>query len=140
MATEIIVQLEQVGATASEARIRAHALTIDRPETKGGSDRGPMGGEVLLAALGGCFSSTLFAAIIGRGADVRDVRITVTGSLAETPSRFERIVMQVRATSDDPRGFERLVAVAERGCIVANTLRPAVDLVVETQVDALDGG
>jgi putative redox protein len=140
MATEISVQLEQVGATTSEARIRTHALTIDRPATKGGSDRGPMGGEVLLAALGGCFSSTLFAAIIGRGADVRDVRITVTGTLAEAPSRFERIVMQVRATSDDARAFERLVAVAERGCIVANTLRPAVDLVVETQVDALAAG
>jgi putative redox protein len=140
MATEIIVQLDQVGETASEARIRTHSLTIDRPETKGGSDRGPMGGEVLLAALGGCFSSTLFAAIIGRGADVRDVRITVTGTLAEAPSRFERIVMQVRATSDDARAFERLVAVAERGCIVANTLRPAVDLVVETQVDALAAG
>jgi putative redox protein len=136
MASDITVQLERVGATTSEARIRTHTVLVDRPAAKGGSDRGPMGGELLLAALGGCFSSTLFAAIAARGAHVGEVTVTVVGTLAEAPGRFERIALQVRGVSDDPSGFERLVAVAERGCLVANTLRGAVELHVEALAEA----
>jgi putative redox protein len=139
MATEIVVQLERVGPTTSEASVRSHRTLVDRPEAKGGADRGPMGGELLLASLGGCFASTLYAAISGRGADVRDVGITVTGTLEEQPSRFSAIALTVTAHTDDAGGFERLVAVAERGCIVANTLRGAVDLQVSTVVRPSDG-
>jgi putative redox protein len=128
MAGEIQVHLRQVGPTTSEASVRSHRALVDRPEAKGGADRGPMGGELLLAALGGCFSSTLFAAIAGRDADVRDVEVQVVGTLEDGPSRYSAITMTVTATAADAKAFERLVAVAERGCIVANTLRDAVDL------------
>jgi putative redox protein len=131
MASEITVVLEQVGPTTSEAHIRSHSVTIDRPVAKGGADHGPMGGELLLAALAGCFSSTLYAAIAARGADVRDVSVTVTGRLVDSPTRYEAVAMRVEAQNSDARAFERLVAVAERGCIVANTLRSGVELTVE---------
>lgn len=129
---EITVHVVQVGPTTTEASIRSHRVTVDRPEAKGGHDRGPMGGELLLAALGGCFASTLFAAVAGRGAEVRDVDVRVVGALVDGPSRFASIAMTVTATTSDPAALEHLVAIAERGCIVSNTLRHAVTLQVES--------
>jgi putative redox protein len=131
MASEIQVRLRQVGPTTSEASVRGHRLRIDRPAAKGGADEGPMGGELLLAALGGCYSSTLYAAIAARDADVHDVHVDVVGTLEELPSRYSAIAMTVTATTSDVTALEHLVAVAERGCIVANTLRRAVELRVE---------
>ena len=59
---EMTVALAQRGQTASVASIRDHTIVMDRPSSHGGSDAGPMGGETLLAAVGGCFMSTFYAA------------------------------------------------------------------------------
>jgi ferredoxin len=60
---EIKAQVVQVSETAAEGIARNHKVFIDRPEAKGGSDKGAMGGELFLVALGGCFMSNLLAAI-----------------------------------------------------------------------------
>jgi putative redox protein len=130
MANIIEVQVNQAGPATSEAAIRTHRVLVDRPVAKGGDDRGPMGGELLLAALGGCFMSNLLAAIRAREAAVSNVRATVAGTLAESPSRFEAIEMRVAADCDDRELLEKLVTIAERSCIVANTLHRAVTLSV----------
>lgn len=133
MATEIVVQLTKTGTTASLASIRSHSVVIDRPTSKGGADQGPMGGELLLAALGGCFGSTLFAALDGRGMDVHDIGITVSGTLEEAPNRFSAIHMRVVGDTADQERFERMVNIAERSCIVANTLKHEVRLSVQVE-------
>ena len=130
MANVIEVEIHQAGPATSEAAIRTHRVLVDRPVAKGGEDRGPMGGELLLAALGGCFMSNLLAAVRAREAAVSNVRASVAGTLAESPSRFEAIEMSVAADCDDRQLLEKLVAMAERACIVANTLRQAVRLTV----------
>jgi putative redox protein len=104
---------------------------IDRPETKGGRDRGPMGGELLLSALGGCFASNLFAAARARDITLEDVTISVTGALDESHARFSAISVRVSGAGADPAALEKLIAIAERACIVANTLRAAVRLSIE---------
>ena len=129
----ITVRLTQIGPTTMASEIRGHAVTVDRPEAKGGHDQGPMGGELLLAALGGCFSSNLLAAIQARGAQLRDVQVEVAADPAEAPARFARIVMTVRARCDDPDLLAKLVTMAERACIVANTLKGGVDLHVRSE-------
>ena len=62
----ITVTLNQVDDATTKAHIRDHNIMIDRPESKGGHDAGAMGGELVLAALGGCFNSNLLAAIKAR--------------------------------------------------------------------------
>jgi len=124
----ITVTLDQTGPTTSTATIRTHTVAIDRPEAKGGSDEGAMGGELLLASLGGCFASNLYAAIAARNADMQDVRITVEGDLAESPSRYEAIRMHVTASCPDAEQLAKLVTMSERACIVANTLKGSVAL------------
>ena len=54
MANEIKIHLRQVSTSTTEATLRTHQVMIDRPTAKGGTDRGPMGGELFLAAVGGC--------------------------------------------------------------------------------------
>ncbi len=124
----ISVTLEQQNATATLATIRQHEVTIDRPKSKEGTDAGPMGGELLLAALGGCFMSNLLAAIRVRELAIDEIKTIVVGTLAGSPTRFESIELQISARCDDAPMLAKVVTIAERGCLVANTLRSAVEL------------
>ena len=127
--TEINVDLHQVSSATSEAGMRTHCVLIDRPEEKGGTDKGPMGGELFLASIGGCFMSNLLAAISARKADISDVRAQVKGMVAEAPSRFSAI--ELRVTANGPiEQVERLVEIADKGCIMMNTLRGKLDIVI----------
>jgi putative redox protein len=127
------VEIEQVGPSTGQATARTHSVFVDRPAEKDGSDRGPMGGEYLLVSLGGCFLSTLLAAIRTREADVSNVHVSVIGTVGGVPERFESMVVHVRATYHDEDAMRKLVAIAERGCLVTNTLKDAVNLSVRLE-------
>jgi len=128
MANDIHVRIRQIGDSTSEAAIRTHTVRIDRPVPKGGDDQGPMGGELFLAAIGGCFMSNLLAAIKAREANAANARVEVVGTLEESPARFTLVELRVTADCPDAALFERLVEIAERGCIMVNTLKGKLDL------------
>jgi putative redox protein len=130
MANAVTIQLCQVSATASEAQIGHHRIIVDRPAAKGGSDSGPMGGELFLASIGGCFMSNLLAAIRSREAGISGVQTEVIGTQGEQPARFTAVELTVTADPCDRELLERMVTIAERGCIMVNTLRGAVELKV----------
>ena len=130
MANEMKIEIRRISPSATEAAIGRHRVVIDRPVAKGGGDAGPMGGELFLAAVGGCFMSNLLAAIRAREAEISDVRVQVVASLADSPARFEEIELRVAAESPDPELLERLVEIADRGCIMMNTLRGKLDVKV----------
>lgn len=136
MTNQITVSFIQQSETTTAAVIRDHSVLIDRPRSKNGTDLGPMGGELLLAALGGCFMSNLLAAVRARNADVTGIRATVVGSLAEAPTRFSAIDLRIEAACPDPALLHKLVTIAERGCLVAATLRPAVELTFTVAAEA----
>ena len=133
MSRTISVDVEQVGPSTGSATARTHTVFVDRPLDKGGNDRGPRGGEYLLIAIGGCFLSTLLAAIKTRDADVSDVRVSVVGTIDGTPERFESMALHVTAKYADEAVMHKLVKIAERGCLVSNTLKDAVRLTVIVQ-------
>jgi putative redox protein len=114
--------VEQVGSSTSNGTVRTHTVVIDRPAAKGGTDRGPMGGEYLLIALGGCFMSNLLAAARTREAEIAGARVKVTGTIEGTPERFTAFTLSIAATCE-PETLRKLVTVAERACIVSNTLK-----------------
>ena len=120
--TEMKIELRQVSESTSEASLRNHHVLIDRPEEKGGVDRGPMGGELFLASIGGCFMSNLLAAIRARKAEVSGVRTQVIGTIIEAPARFSAIEVHVTANGAIEE-IGQLVEVADKGCIMMNTLR-----------------
>jgi putative redox protein len=130
MPTTLHADLEQDGPSTSKATVRSHTVFVDRPVAKGGADRGPVGGEYLLVALGGCFSSHLLAAIRAREAPVTGVRVSVNGTLDGSPERFTAFEVSVDATCTDPGLLRKLVEIAERACQVVGTLRLAAPVVV----------
>ena len=136
MPRTISVDVEQVGSSTGSAAARSHTVFVDRPIEKGGSDRGPLGGEYLLIALGGCFLSTLLAAARTREADVSDVRVSVVGTIGGVPERFESMAVRVSAAYSDADLMRKLVAMSERGCLVTNTLKNAVTLSVTLEASA----
>jgi putative redox protein len=121
------IQLQQVSTSASEAALRSHRVLIDRPNDRGGTDSGPMGGELFLASIGGCFMSTLLAAIRARNADVSNVRAEVIGTIAETLTRVSSMELNVEAQGSTEE-IARLVAIADKGCMMMNTLRGVLDV------------
>ena len=85
---EIGVSLRPVGGSVVVGRARDHTVTIDRPKEKEGTDAGPMGGELLLLALGGCYASTFLAALKAEdpGADASEVGFHIDGTLVSAPT------------------------------------------------------
>jgi len=125
---EIKIQLRQTAPSTSEATVRTHKFFVDRPAAKGGADEGPMGGEYFLAAVGGCFMSTLLAAVRAREAAISNIQTEVAGTMADNPARFTAIDLHVSADFRDRELFEKLVQIAENGCIMVNTLKGKIDL------------
>lgn len=128
MADQIQIAVAAVSDSSSEAVIRDHRVRFDRPVTKGGGDSGPMGGEVFLASIAGCFMSNLLAAMRTREIKATDIQTVVTGMVDGTPPRFVGIDLKVRGEGVDRDAMEKLVEIAGRGCIMVNTLRDKMDL------------
>jgi putative redox protein len=140
-ATILHADLEQSGPSVCKATVRAHTLFVDRLPAKGGTDRGPMGGEYLLVALGGCFSSHLLAAIRAREAAISDVHVAVSGTLDDSPGRFTAFDVAVSAACTDNDLLQKLVLIAERACQVIGTLKLAAPVrvtVTQRQAAAQD--
>lgn len=136
MSRTVSVEIHQVGPSTGSATARSHTVFVDRPVEKGGSDRGPLGGEYLLISLGGCFLSTLLAAVRTREADVSNVRVSVTGTIGGVPERFESMTLHVSAKYTDEDLMRKLIALSERGCLVTNTLKDAVLMTVQLEKSA----
>ena len=132
----ITVHLEAVSPFTTEAKIRTHRVKVDRPEAKGGTDQGPMGGELFLAAVGGCFMSNLLAAIRARESDLGGIHAEVEGTLGEAPARFTSLELRVSAQHGDLEVLSKLVEIADRGCIMLNTLRGHVEFHIRIAVAA----
>ncbi|MET0047333.1 MAG: OsmC family protein [Sedimenticola sp.] len=126
----IHVTVDQVDHSASKGHAREHSLIMDRSEAKGGQNKGPLGGETLLLGLGGCFMSNLLAAAKARDIEISDAKTEIAAELADTPARYTDIHMKITARCEPSDELEKLVTIAERGCIAVNTLSRAVDLTI----------
>jgi putative redox protein len=134
MANQITIRAEQESLTTTRASVRDHTILIDRPEAKGGTDLGAMGGEILLMSLAGCFMSNLLEIVRTREAAISNIVVDVAGTLSEDkPTRYVAIDMQVAARCEDHDELEKFVLMAERGCIVANSLKQGIELNVSVK-------
>ncbi len=72
--------------------------------------------------------SNLLGAIRAREAAVSGVRIQVSGTIDETPERFTEITLTVTAQHNDSDLVRKLLTIAERACIVSNTLKNSLSI------------
>ncbi|MEV7025711.1 OsmC family protein [Kitasatospora sp. NPDC093558] len=122
---DISVTLHPVGGSVVEGQARTHSVTVDRPVEKEGTDAGPMGGEYLLLALGGCYLSTFLAALKASDpdADPSGVQVRVDGALVPAPTRFSELTVTVSAPAALEGVLTKPLLKAERGCIVHNSIK-----------------
>jgi putative redox protein len=130
MAPGLRVTVRQIGPSTGEGSVRGHAVKTDRPMEKGGSDQGPMGGELMLIGLGGCFLSNLLAAARERGDPLTGVEVEVSAGVTGPPTRYTDVEIRVKVDGADPDHLGRLVLIAERGCIATATLRAGSPITV----------
>ena len=65
----------------TEAAMRDHSITVDEPESLGGTDKGPNPIELVLAALGTCQEITYQAYAAAMGIPLEGVSVTVEGDI-----------------------------------------------------------
>ncbi|MCX6090934.1 MAG: OsmC family protein [Atribacterota bacterium] len=92
------------------------------------SDAGHWPTEYVLAALGSCFSGTVFAYAKNKNYPLEKVAIKMKGELGSAPSRIQKIDMAVELIGNlTLEEKERIIKTGERACTVMNTLRNGVE-------------
>jgi putative redox protein len=86
-------------------------------------------GEPFLAAIEAVSRAT-FCSHKGVAGEVSAVQTEVIATPSGSPPRFTEIELCVSAECADRELLEKLVEIAERGCIMMNTLRGKLDLQV----------
>src|SRR5215468_8871003 len=114
----INVKLTRTGSVSSKAQVRHHTVLIDRPTSSAGTDTGPMGGELFLVALGGCYMSNLLAVANERSFEMQDLLVEVSGDIVD--GRFGHATVEVLASVGSEEELVSVVAEAESKCLVAN--------------------
>ena len=99
-------------------------VVIDRPPGRaGGTGLGFNGAELLGLALGGCFANDLNYAAEALGVAIERLAITVTVTLDGEPLVATAAAMTVDVALAGGRDPAPVIARAEAGCTIANTLR-----------------
>jgi len=126
---QIKITLEQHAETSMRLKNDDFEIVVDRPVAKGGGGAGLMGGQYLLTGIAGCFCSTFFAAAQARNIKVEGLTVQVIASVSEDlPKRFTDVKLEVsHERSSDPDSFEKLLKMAEQGCISVNTVKHAMN-------------
>lgn len=88
------------------------------------SSNGLVGGEYLLVGIGGCFSSNLLAAAQSRKVRIIGLKVEVTAKISEAHKSFNEINLNISyGYCSSPNEFEKLLKIAENGCISINTFK-----------------
>jgi putative redox protein len=75
-------------------------VTIDRSKEAGGLGLGFNGGELLLLAIGGCYSNDIYREAAKRGIAVNSVRVKVDADWSGDPVRAQNVSFSVIVEAD----------------------------------------
>jgi len=119
----------------------SRTLTIDRPIEAGGMGLGYNGGELLLLALGACFTNDTFREAAKRGIDVRSIEVEVQGDWGGDPIRAQNVKYSVSVEANVPKtAILDLVAHTNQVAEIHNTLRMGAQVtLVNAQAESVDG-
>ena len=129
----------------SEASLREHRLTIDEPESLGGTDAGPNPVELVLAALGTCQEITYRAYATALGIPLDHVSVRIDGDIDlrgffavddSVRAGYQSIKGTVTLRSSAPEAeLQKLRSVVNAHCPVLDVLTNPVpvDLALEVE-------
>jgi len=88
------------GGMLFESKIGNHTVTIDVPESMGGSDRGPMPPQLFVASLGSCIGAFVAQYCEKNGIDDEGMSVDMIFDKAADPTRL----VNLKATVNLPKG------------------------------------
>jgi putative redox protein len=99
-------------------------VTIDRAKESGGEGLGFNGGELLLLAIGGCYSNDVYREAAKRGIVVHSVSVRVSADWGGNPVRAQNVSFSVKVEADasEPDILE-LIRHTDRIAEIPNSLR-----------------
>ncbi|HTS36508.1 MAG TPA: OsmC family protein [Candidatus Solibacter sp.] len=99
-------------------------VTIDRSKEAGGLGLGFNGGELLLLAIGGCYSNDIFREAAKRGLKVQNVQVEVSADWGGDPVRAQNVAFAV-AIEAEAREEEilELIRHTDQVAEIPNSLR-----------------
>lgn len=104
-------------------------LTIDRPEDAGGLGLGYNGGELLLLALGACYTNDIYREAMKRGIEVRSLSVEVQADWGGDPVRAQNVTYSAVVEADAPETAIRdLIEHTDRVAEIHNSLRRGTDV------------
>ena len=128
----------------TEARLREHVLTVDEPESLGGTDAGPNPVELILAALGTCQEITYRAYATALGIPLDSVSVELEGDIDlrgffavddSVRPGYEAVRGTVKiASSADPEALEMLRRAVNAHCPVLDIISQPVPVTLELEV------
>ena len=105
--------------------VRSHELTVDEPESNGGTDEGPNPQEMLAVSLASCTAITIEMYARRKGWNIGDVGVDVDYEPAQrgSPTRFRTVVNFPKELPEEQR--ERLMQIGAK-CPVHRVLEGEV--------------
>jgi uncharacterized OsmC-like protein len=104
-------------------------ITIDRAKEAGGLGLGFNGGELLLLAIGGCYSNDVFREAAKRGIAVKNVQVTVNADWGGEPVRAQNVSFDVVVEADATEAeIVDLIRHTDRVAEIPNSLRMGTDV------------
>ncbi|HZR64443.1 MAG TPA: OsmC family protein [Terriglobales bacterium] len=99
-------------------------VTIDRAKEAGGHGLGFNGGELLLLAIGGCYSNDIFREAAKRGISVHLVIVTVSADWGGDPVRAQNVQMSVEVKAEaSEEQIQDLIQHTDAIAEIPNSLR-----------------
>lgn len=133
MGTVTVELRNVVGTEAALGWAGNHTVIIDRPEGKaGGMGLGFNGAQMLALALGGCFCNDLRYVAQDLGVSIRSLTVSVTVRLEGEPLLTTNATMSVACELIDGIDPRLLIEKAKETCMVSNSLRKGIPVVIET--------
>ncbi len=131
MSLEFSVNVEWSGSGRDgEGAVRTggQRVAYAAPASMGGKGTGSSPEELLLAAVGSCYSATLFRVLERRGLPVGEVAVDVSGFVEDYPAaaRFAQILVQPTIVGGDAALLERYGEEARRArdlCFIGKAVR-----------------
>ena len=114
-----------------------HSLVIDRSPADGGQGMGFTGGELLLLALGACYTNDVFREAGKRGLEVLGVRVVVECDWEGDPPRAQNVSFSTRVEAEAGEDeIMELIRHVDEIAEVHNSLRHGVQVEL-TEAEAI---
>jgi len=107
----------------------SRTVTIDRASHLGGEGQGFNGGELLLLALGACYSNDLFREADKQSIKIHDVRVSVSADWGGDPVIAKNVAMSVEVDAEaDQALVQDLIEHTFRVAEIPNSLRMGAEI------------